>query len=697
MAELNQPNNPKTRIYRTFERKTGPQPTTESTVKRVRFSENNQNTRRTFTRTPHHDRTRFSRTNSPASATTTRPSTHTPSHAGKQPLREHSQPPNPASARRSNPSRRSGGAGNNFSRRSNEHVQNYSDAVSEAPILNVPPIQNGVLRVIPICGVEWITTNMTAVEYGDEIVIIDDGAGFKNPDTPGIQCTIPDVTYLVQNKHKIRAMVITHGHLDHINAIPYNIESLGMPTIYAREFTALLIQKRMEEFPHIPKLDIQIVDKEARYITLSDNFRVKFFGLTHSIPDSTGIILQTPYGGVLSTGDVRVESRDGVPIPEEFEQWSHFKDENILLATIDSTGIIKPGWSASEQAVRSSIDEMIGNVSGRLFIAAYSSQVERLISFLNSARKYGRKVVIDGRSMKANLEIAKFLNLGNFDHIIPMEDSEKYPPNKLLFLVTGGQGEKYSVLDRVGRDQHRFIKITAGDTVILSSSVVPGNDYAVDKLKNGLYGTGATILTYADNVVHASGHGNREELKWIHTQIKYKYFMPVHGAPWFLHLHADAAMSLGTPRENIVIPENGSIIEISEGGEKMQVLKQKAVTGNYIVDGSYVGPLHKVVLEDRLTLSENGMFIVVATIDGRTRQLVKTPDIVSRGFVYLRESRELLSRVRVLIKKTCESYLTTSPDVDIDHFKKHLADKVYKYLVQKTQKEPIVIPVIVVI
>jgi ribonuclease J len=687
MAEItnsNSGNNPKTRIFRTFDRReTAPKATgdTTSSVKTVRFNPQNRRPNNRFQQqkdtNPQNGQSNFN------NRTSQQPFNRDQSSSNFKP--KHSRPEGAQ------------GGSRRFGSKRPEPAPNYSDVANELPELHVPPIAPGVLRIIPICGVEWITTNMTAIEYGDDIIIIDDGAGFKTPDTPGIQCTIPDPTYLIQNKHKIKGIVITHGHLDHVNAIPYNIEALGLPPIYSREFAAQMILKRMEEFPHIPALTVNIVDRDTQYITLSENFKVKFFGLTHSIPDSTGVIIQTPYGGIVSTGDVRVESKDGVPVPEEFEQYKHFKDENILLATIDSTGIPKPGWSASEIAVRKSIDEMIGNVSGRLFIAAYSSQVERLISFIESARKYGRMVVIDGRSMKTNLEIAKFLGLVTFENIITMDEAEKHAQNKLLYLVTGGQGEKYSVLDRVSRGQHRFIKITPQDTIILSSSVVPGNDFSVDKLKNGLYATGARILTYADNVVHASGHGNREELKWIHSQIPYKYFMPVHGAPWFLHMHANLVQEMGVAKENIIIPSNGTIIEISEGGNKMEVLKEKAITGNYIVDGSYVGPVHQVVLDDRITLSENGMFVVVATIDSRTRQLIKTPDIVSRGFVYLRESRELLSRVRVLIKKTCEAYLATHREIDTDQFKKHLADKVFKYLLMKTQKEPIVIPVIVVI
>jgi ribonuclease J len=573
-----------------------------------------------------------------------------------------------------------------------ESIQQHLEEVNR-----VPDVDPGVIRIIPICGVEWIGTNMTAIEYGNDIIVVDAGFGFKNPDTPGISYTIPDVAYLESRKDKIRALVITHGHMDHVGGIPYVIERLGNPPVYTREFGAIFIKKRMEEFPHVPEIKMNIVDPDAGYISLSETMKVKFFGLTHSIPDSTGVIIQTPIGGIVSTGDVRIENVDGVPSQKEVEQYAFFKNEKILLATMDSTGAPVPGWAGSEQAVLKSLDSMIANVSGRIILGTFSSQVERLVSLLHSAKAHGRKVVIEGRSMKSNLEIAKFLNIGVFDHVISGEEMEKYPPNKILILITGAQGEHMSGLVRVSLGMHKSVKIHESDTIILSSSVIPGNDFPIDKLKDELFRTGATVLTYVDNVVHSSGHGKREELRWIHSQIPYKFFMPVHGRHWFLHMHRKIAMECGTPAENIVIPENGSIIELYDNGTKIRKLPMKVVQGTYVVDGSYIGPLHPAVMEDRKMLSENGMFTIIATIDMRSRQLIKAPDIISRGFVYMRDSRELVVKTRILIKKTLEAELARPGELDIDLIKKSLGDKVYKYLLQKTQKEPLIIPIIVAV
>ncbi len=594
--------------------------------------------------------------------------------------------------------------GRGFSRSAAKHfdppaINNESEIVMQQMISvnKIPDVDPGVIRVIPICGVEWIGTNMTAIEYGDDIIVVDAGFGFKNPDTPGINYTIPDVAYLESRKDKIRALVITHGHMDHVGGIPYIIERIGNPPIYTREFGAIFIKKRMEEFPHVPALDIRVVSPDVGYMTITENLKVKFFGLTHSIPDSTGVIIKTPHGGIVSTGDVRIENTDGIPSIEEVEQYKFFKDEKILLVTMDSTGAPVPGWAGSEKAVLKSLDGMIANIPGRVILGTFSSQVERLVSLLHSAKAHGRYVVIEGRSMKSNLDIAKFLNLGVFDHVIPSEEMDNYPPNKILCLVTGAQGEQFSGLQRISTGTHKSIKLNPTDTVILSSSVIPGNDFAIDKLKDDLFRTGATILTYVDNVVHSSGHGRREELRWIHNQIPYKFFMPVHGRHWFLHMHKKIAMETGTLEKDIIIPENGSIIELYEEGTKIRKLSQKVVQGTYAVDGSYIGPLHPVVMEDRLAMGANGIFMIVVTIDSRSRTLIKTPDIISRGFIYLRESRELLSRVRILIKKTLETELDKGEEIDIDVLKKVLGDKVYKYLIQKTQKEPIIIPVVVVV
>lgn len=570
---------------------------------------------------------------------------------------------------------------------------------TQAPIAakkphDIIPAIGDALRVVPLGGVEEIGKNMTAIEMGDDIIIVDAGIQFTDDDTPGVDYILPNIKYLEDRKEKIRALVITHGHLDHIGGIPYLITRLGNPPIYTREFGALLIKKRQAEFPQLAPLDIRIVDASDKSIPISPNFKVRFFGLTHSIPDSTGIIIETPFGDIVNTGDVRVENEKGVIAEKEIEYYKIFKERNVILFTMDSTGIDKPGFSPSEASILKNIDSIVKDAPGRLIIATFASQVERIIEFLNMAHRYGKKVLIEGRSMKTNVDIIKHLNLVDTSHIVPIEDADKYPPNKLMMIATGAQGEEFAALMRMSNKTHKQIRLQRSDTVILSSSVIPGNDRAVEKLKDNLFRHDAKIITYLDSDVHTSGHGKRGELEWIHSQIKYKYFMPVHGSHFRLKMHAELAAALGTPRENIIVPDNGSIIEITEGGKKITKLKEKAPSDDMVVEGLSIGDISEVVIRDRKMLAEDGIFVIIALVNTRNGRLRKSPDIIARGFVYLRESQELLGEARNIIKKSIESVTIGSNPINFDAAKNTVTEDVSRFLFQKTAKKPIVIPVI---
>lgn len=557
----------------------------------------------------------------------------------------------------------------------------------------IPPAGENI-RIIPLGGVEEVGRNMTVIEYKDDIIVVDAGFKFTDEDTPGIDYILPNVRYLEERKKNIRALVITHGHLDHIGAIPYIIEKLGNPPIYSREFGALFIKKRHEEFPHLPALDVRVVDKSNVAIPITPNLKVRFFGLTHSIPDSTGVIIETPHGDIVNTGDVRVENIDGVPVEDEVKQYSMFKDRKVLLLSMDSTGIEKPGWSLSEKLVIKNIEEIVKNVPGRILIATFASQVERVIAFIEIAKKYNKKIVVEGRSMKTNIAIVKQLNLTDLKHIIPIEDIENYPPDKIMIIATGAQGEEFAALMRIANKTHKHIRLNATDTVILSSSIIPGNEKSVTELKDNLYRHDARIITYLDSDVHTSGHGKRAELEWIHRQIPYKYFMPVHGNHYMLKMHAELAKNLGTAKENIVVPDNGSIIEITDNGEKVTVRPEKAPSEDMVVEGFNIGNVQDVVIRDRKMLAEDGMFVIIASINVKTGKLHKSPDIISRGFVYLRESQDLLQQSRVLIKRTIEKSTLGMNPINFDFVKNNLTETVSKFLYQKTAKRPIVIPVV---
>jgi len=498
----------------------------------------------------------------------------------------------------------------------------------------------------------------------------------------------------MERKEKIRGLFITHGHLDHIGAIPYIIDQIGNPPIYTRQFGALMIQKRQEEYPHLPALQMKVIDGNEK-ILIGKHFKVETFPISHTIPDSMGLIIETPMGKIAFIEDVRVDNMAGVPTEEEVRQYEKFKKEDILLLTMDSTSIEKPGFSISETLVTENIEKIIKDVPGRLIIGTFASQVERIISIIEAADKYGKKIVVDGRSMKSNLEIIKQLELLRTKNVIPINEINNHKPDKIVMIATGAQGEEYAALMRIANKTHKEISLNRTDTVLLSSSVIPGNEYAITKLKDNLYRSEAKVITYRDSDIHASGHGNRGELEWIHKQINYRFFMPVHGHHFMLRQHAELSqVSKNTPPENVVIPDNGSIIEIYDEGKKIKILEAKAPSGVMMVDGFSIGDIQEVVIRDRKMLAEEGMFVIIASVNTRTGKLKKSPDIISRGFVYLRESQDLLQQTRLIIKKTVEETTAGMNPINFDFVKNNVAENVSRFLFQKTAKHPIVIPVI---
>ena len=561
---------------------------------------------------------------------------------------------------------------------------------------HIPPLADGDIRILHMGGVEEIGRNMSMIEYKDSIVIIDCGVQFTESHTPGIDFILPNTKYLEERKDKIKGMIITHGHLDHIGAIPYIMPRIGNPTIYSRNFTSLMIRKRQEEFPYLTPLNINIVEKTDT-ITLGD-LKVKFFGVSHAIPDSMGVMVETPYGEIVHTGDLRLDHDGGIPTEREIKSFSAFKDKNILMLMSDSTNCENPGFSISDRVVFENIDRIIRDVKGRLIISSFSSQVERMLMMIQAAEKYGKKVIVEGRSMKTNVEVSRLAGLLEIkpDTMIPIEDIPKYPENRLVILATGAQGEEFAALGRIGNKTHKFIRLSKNDTILMSSSIVPGNEKSAQGLKDNLSRQGAHIIHYKTSDVHSSGHANCEELKWIHQHIKPKFFIPVHGYHYMLRVHADIAReSLGLAKESIVVPDNGLVIEIRKQGTEVITLPERAPNDLLVVDGTSVGKVQDVVLRDRQMLGEDGMFVVIGIIDSHTHALRKSPDIISRGFVYLKESQELLFQARDLCKETIDGYLMRNRSYDVDDMRNEIADVMSKFLGQKTAKKPSIIPVVI--
>ena len=560
----------------------------------------------------------------------------------------------------------------------------------------IPPIGDNI-RIIPLGGVEEIGKNMTMIQYKNDIIVIDMGFMFKDDDTPGIDYILPNTKYLEDNKEKIRAVFITHGHLDHIGGIPYIMDRIGNPPLYTRSLTSIMIRKRQEEFPHLPELNIKVIEKED--IITVGNLKVRFFAVTHTIPDSMGLIIDTPYGSIVTPGDVKLDHVDGVPTEAEQKEFGRFKNEKVLLLMMDSTNVDNPGFSTPERVVHENLDNIIKNTKGRLIIGTFASQLERVMKIIMIAEKYGKKIVVEGRSMKTNIEIVIQMGMlkAKPETIITTAEMENYPPDRIVVLATGAQGDEFAALMRMSNKTHKYFRVTPRDTVLLSSSIIPGNEKAVQKLKDNLARQGAKIIHYrtSDVYIHSTGHGNRGELEWIHKKIGAKFFMPMHGNHYMLRVHEDLAQSvISMPKENIIVPDNGTILEIQDGGNKFVKLKEQAPGSAMMVDGFSIGNVQEMVIRDRKMLAQDGIFLIVVSINTKTGKLKKSPDIISRGFVYLRESQDLLNQPRLIIKKTVEETTRGMNPINFDYVKSTLADDIGRFLFQKTAKKPIVIPVI---
>ncbi len=561
--------------------------------------------------------------------------------------------------------------------------------------LGLPTVGDNI-RIIPLGGVEEIGKNMTAIEIGEDIIVVDMGFQFRDEDTPGVDYILPNTKYLEERKERIRGVLITHGHLDHIGGIPFIMDRIGNPPLYSRALTTVMIKKRQEEFPHLPALDIRIVEKEDT-ITLG-KIKVKFFAVTHTIPDSMGIIIDTPYGSIVNPGDIKLEHENGIPSEREQSEYARFEKEKVLLLMMDSTNVDNPGWSTPEKLVHQNLEEIIKNTKKRLIIGTFASQIERIIAIVEAAERNGKKVVVEGRSMKQNIEIVRTLGRINVkkETIVSIEEADKFPPDRVVILATGAQGDEFAALMRMANKSHKYVKISKRDTVLLSSSIIPGNERAVQKLKDNLARQGAKIIHYrtSDVYIHSTGHGNRGELEWLHRKINPKFFVPIHGNHYMLRVHEEVAQNLGMPADHILVPDNGMIIEVQENGEKLVALKQTAPSSPVMVDGFAIADVQEVVMRDRKMLAEDGMFVIIALINLKTGKLRKSPDVISRGFVYLRESQELLGHTRLIIKKTIEESTHGMNPINFDFVKGAVTDTVSRFLFQKTAKRPIVIPVV---
>jgi len=550
-----------------------------------------------------------------------------------------------------------------------------------------------VVKFIPLGGLEEVGRNMSMFEYENEIVLADMGLQFPEEDTPGIDYIIPNVNSLIPKKKNIKAIVITHGHYDHIGAIPYLVDKLGphIP-IYTAALTKEIIKKRQDDFPHASKLIINTV-KGGDKVKLSEHFEAEFFETEHTIPDSISIVLKTPVGNFAYCSDIKIDY-DLEGNPQRLDVFDRIHNRKIHTLFLESTRAEAPGQSLSEKIVEKNLDELIGKAEGRIVIGLFASLLTRIIPILKIAEKHDRKVFLSGLSLKSNVNIAQSLGYIKVKKglIVPLEEIHKYKDGKILVLSTGAQGEPKASLVKIASGDNKHITIKRGDTIIFSSSVIPGNEKPVQTLKDNLTRQGARVIQTQHIDVHASGHGPSEDLKTIIGIIKPKFFIPIHGMYFMRAANVENAGEMGIPAENSFLVDNGQIVNIYTDKVK---ISQDSVPAYYVmVDGLGVGDVEEVVVRDRMLLAQEGMIVVIVTLDRRTGRFLKNPDIISRGFIYLKENKEMVEEIRKKIKGLI-GRIPRFQSLESDYLKTLLRDQIGQFVYNKTKRRPMILPVVI--
>ena len=544
------------------------------------------------------------------------------------------------------------------------------------------------VKIIPLGGLHEIGKNLTVVEYRDDIIIIDCGMTFPEDEMLGIDVVIPDVTYLENNKHKIKGLVLTHGHEDHIGAIPYVLRKLDLD-IYGTGLTIGLLENKLKEH-RLSRDKLHVVN--AGDVVKLGKMEVEWINVNHSIPDACALAIKTPLGYVYHSGDFKVDFTPISGKPINLTRIAEIGEKGVLAMIGESTNVLRPGYTMSESKVGETFNRLFQNLQdNRIIIATFASNVHRVQQIINSAEKYGRKVVLSGRSMVNVTETAR--KLGQFrvkkDTFVDIRDMDKYDDSEIVLITTGSQGEPMSALTRIAYGEHRKIQLTPNDAIILSATPIPGNENAVTKVINRLLERGAKVIYETLSEIHVSGHACQEELKLILSLVKPKYFIPAHGEVRHLMKHAKIASQMGMLEENIFIMENGNCLEISQKDAK---LVGDVPSGNILVDGLGVGDVGNIVLRDRRHLSEDGLIIVVITIT-KEGKVVSGPDIISRGFVYVRESEDLIEDAKNVVRKILKE---DSKDnlKDWNGLKSDIRDNLRSYIFKNTKRNPMILPII---
>lgn len=558
--------------------------------------------------------------------------------------------------------------------------------------------QHGKLKVMVMGGLEEVGRNMTVFEYDKEIIIVDMGLQFPEEDMLGIDYIIPNVSYLEGKESWIKGVIITHGHMDHIGAIPHLIPTLGNPPMFMGKLTAGLVKKLTEKFQKQFNLDIGEINETSK-LQLGRSFSVEFFRVNHSIPDSFAVIIKTPVGTVVHTGDFKIDYSPVNDKPADLNRIALLGSSGILMMLADSTDSTHPGYQISESSIGDEMSKLIDNIDGRVIIGTFASQLSRVQKIFELAEKHGRKICLQGRTMNDNVEVAHQIGYLKFNPNILVNDKDlrKMPDNKVIILGTGAQGEGSAFLSKVVNKEHRVIELKPGDTVIFSSSVIPGNERSIQNLKDMIVRQGARVIHYQMMDVHAGGHAKQEDLKLMMRLLKPQYFMPIEGNHYLLRAHAELAEQVGIPKQNIFVADNGQVVEFSKdhAGQTTGRLTDEKVPSEYVmVDGLGVGDVSHIVLRDRKVMAEDGMIVIIATIDNGTGEPIGNPDIISRGFVYMKENRELIEKTRMRVKKIVKEHDPRTP-ADDDYIKNKIRNDVGQFLYTHTKRRPMVLPVVI--
>ena len=545
------------------------------------------------------------------------------------------------------------------------------------------------VKIIPLGGVNEIGKNLTAIEYKNDIVVIDCGLKFPDEDMFGIDLVIPDITYLIKNKEKVSGIFLTHGHEDHIGALPYVLKQLNVP-VYGTKLTLGIVETKLKE--HGLLSSTELVRVKPRDVIRLNSVSVEFIKTNHSIADSVAIAVHTPLGVVLHTGDFKVDYTpiDGEPM--DFARFAELGKKGVLAMMADSTNVERSGYTNSEKIVGESLTRIFGKTKGRIIIATFASNIHRIQQIIDAASVYGRKVAVSGRSMENIMNVA--IELGYIevdkDTLVSIDQINKYNNDQVVIITTGSQGEPMSALSRMAASEHRKVNIVEGDTIIISATPIPGNEKLVSKIINQLFKKGAEVIYGSQENIHVSGHACQEELKLMQTLVRPKHFIPVHGEYRHLKQHGELAIKLGLDSKNVVIPDVGDVIEVTRNGIKKN---GSVISGQIFVDGLGVGDVGNIVLRDRKHLSQDGILTVVVTLSKDDKTIVAGPDIISRGFVYVRESEGLMDEARDIVRNTlldCEEKNIS----DWATLKSNVRDELRSYLYEKTKRKPMILPII---